>query len=85
MNKTSYNNKNINTEKPKSEIAMIINDVIRLVIVFTLAHLLECALHDDKTFFNNTFVTSTIYFAIGTILYHVIFKKIVFVSEETKN
>ena len=65
----------------KNEFAVIINDTIRLLTVYFVAHLLETMIHKERTFFDSDFLKTTLYFTIGTIFYHLVVKKMLFVDE----
>jgi len=59
----------------KTKKSSIINDTVRLITVYGVAHLLETMLHKNQSFLNEEFVLTTLYLIIGTIIYHIFVKE----------
>ncbi len=72
--KLSKSSKPIPKNKWRTEFAQIFNDIAKIVIVYIFAHTAEVSLEKSE-FLSKTFVNNIFYFAIGTIIYHIIFKK----------
>ena len=67
------------THEQKNVKAIIINDIIRLLTFYGIAHLLEVAVLKDKHFFlNKVFLYGLLFFATGIIIYHLFIKEYIF-------
>jgi uncharacterized membrane protein len=80
--KIARENKIKKTTKKKNEIAIIINDTIRLITVFASAHVLQTLLHQENKLFNTEFIKTVVYLLVGTIIYHILVKKHTELEEE---
>jgi len=69
-------------KEKKNELAVIINDTIRLFTVFISAHVLQTLLHEDNKLFNKEFIKTIMYFALGTLIYHILVKKYTQLEEQ---
>jgi hypothetical protein len=69
-------------EKKKNEVAVIINDTIRLITVYGIVHVLQSTLHEKESLFNTDFIQTMIYFIIGTIIYHLIIKQLALFDDD---
>jgi len=62
--------------------AIIINDIIRLLTVYGIAHLLEAITFKNKKFFlNKIFLYGLLFFAAGIVIYHLLIKKHIYFDD----
>jgi len=50
----------------------LLNDIGRVLIIFTIVHIGQYMLDEDVELFGNSFMHSTLYFILGTILFYII-------------
>lgn len=60
------------TQKDKYE---IITDIVRLLVIFSIVHVLECFLQEKDSFLSDNFLLMILYFILATIIYHLFIKK----------
>jgi len=53
-----------------------------LFTVFISAHVLQTLLHEDNKLFNKEFIKTIMYFALGTLIYHILVKKYTQLEEQ---
>jgi hypothetical protein len=69
-------------KKKENVKALIINDIVRLVGVYSIAHLLEVFfIKKDGHFMNKTFLYGILFFAAAIIIYHLLIKKFIFFDD----
>jgi hypothetical protein len=67
--------------KKKNEIGVVFNDTIRLLSIYGIAHILEIYIQKKKSLFHEEFTLMILYFIVGTIIYHLIVKQMIFFDE----
>ncbi len=70
--------------KNTNNIAIVLNDTIRLLTIFGIVHILEARLSKKHSLFNRDFLFTMLFFIIGTAIYHLIIKKFA-LFDETNN
>jgi len=62
--------------------AIIINDIIRLLVIYWTAHVIEVSIAGTKEFCNKTFILTIISLITGIIIYHSCIKQFLFFDDE---